>query len=202
MTSIRSVPHQPGSRFTFAVKRFWGGQRPGWKVVRVAGVFWSLPPGTLDYLSVDEIMQFAALADSKQRYSFNSVVECSSQGKTRDACKPGIYWTGQKAFQVGMCQDRCISTPFQWVDGDVTFTGIYVSFPDAPERDYYLATPKDVSMATFYKYLLFYKQHIGIHPVQEDWYYRNPLPYGRDRRLNRCSMMNFESTPTQLALEI
>lgn len=202
MTTVRSVPHQSGSRFTFAVKRFWGGNRPGWKVVRVAGCFWSLPPGTLDYLTVDEILRFAALADSKQRYSFNSVVECVPQGKTRIANKPGIYWTGQKAFKVGMCQDRCISTPFRGEYNGQTFTGIFVSFPGAPERGYYLATAKDVSVATFYKYLLFYKQYIGIHPVQEDWFYHTPLPYGRDRRLERCSMTNFESSPTQLSLGI
>lgn len=202
MTSTRSVPHQPGSRFTFAVKRFWTPVRPGWKVVRVAGTFWSLPPGTLDYMSVDEILKFAALADRRQRSSFNDVVQCTADGKTRCANKRGIYWTGQKAFQVGMCQDRCNVTPFRGEYKGTLFTGIFVNFPDAPDKDYYLATPKDVSMATFYKYLLFYQQHISIQPVQEDWYYRTTLPYGRDRRLDRCSMTNFDSTPTQLALEI
>jgi len=202
MTSIRSVPHQPGTRFTFAVKRYWTTVRPGWKVVRAAGTFWSLPPGTLNHMSIEEILKFAALADRRQRASFSAVAQCTEERKTRNACERGIYWTGQKAFQVGMCQDRCIVTPFQGDYGGTFFTGIFVSFLDAPEKDYYLATPKDVTMATFYKYLLFYKEHIGIHPVQEDWYYHNSLPYGRDRRLARCSMKNFESTPVQFALEI
>lgn len=195
MVAVRSVPHQTGSRYTFCVKRFGARNRPGWKVVRAMGQFWQLPPGTLKYFSVDRIAQFLNAADPSQRSSFIAGIVCRPDGKTRDATTRGIYWTGQNAFQVGLPCLKCEVTPFNGPYADAYFTGIFVSFKDDPSLNYFLSVDKDVSIDTFYKYLLFYSRYIRVTPVHEDWYYKNPLNYGRDRRLEGCSIESFNSVP-------
>ncbi|HHS7556401.1 TPA: hypothetical protein ACTPQ1_004693 [Salmonella enterica] len=195
MVAVRSVPHQTGSRYTFCVKRFGARHRPGWKVVRVAGTFWHLPPDTLKYLTPEQILQFLRAADSSQRASFMDGIACRESGKTRDATGRGIYWTGQHAFQVGLPDTKCRVTPFNGEYLGDHFTGIYVDFPEHPELNYYLSVNKDVSVATFYKYLLFYGRYVRVSPVQDDWHYKHPLPYGRDRRLEGCSIENFNNAP-------
>ncbi|QVW55101.1 hypothetical protein pEaSNUABM29_00057 [Erwinia phage pEa_SNUABM_29] len=195
MVSVRSVPHSTGSRYTFGVKRFGLRHRPGWKVVRVAGTFWHLPPDTLKYLSVEQIMQFLKAADSSQRASFMDGIACREGSKTRDATGRGIYWTGQHAFQVDGVDMEYKVTPINGEYRGDRYTGIYVEFPDSPELNYYLTVRKDVSIATFYKYLLFYGRYVRVSPVEDDWHYKHPLPYGRDRRLEGCSIENFKSSP-------
>ncbi|AWN08901.1 hypothetical protein MLDJOKPK_00062 [Salmonella phage SPAsTU] len=195
MVAVRSVPHQTGSRYTFGVKRFGARHRPGWKVVRVAGTFWHLPPDTLKYVTPEQILQFLKAADSSQRASFLDGIACRDSGKTRDATGRGIYWTGQHAFQVGMPDVECVVTPFNGEYRGDHFTGIYVDFPEQPELNYYLSVNKDVTIATFYKYLLFYGRYVRVSPVQDDWHYKYPLPYGRDRRLEGCSIENFNNSP-------
>lgn len=195
MVAVRSVPHQTGSRYTFGVKRFGVNYRPGWKVVRAAGQFWYLPPETLKYLSADQIQRFLKLADASQRASFIGGIACRCSEKTRNATGRGVYWTGQNAFQVGMPEVECIVTPFNGPYANGHFTGIFVTFPDDPTLDYVLSVDKDVSIDTFYKYLLFYSRYIRVNPVQVDRYYKYPLPYGRDRRLEGCSIENFKTVP-------
>ncbi|QVW55853.1 hypothetical protein pEaSNUABM9_00272 [Erwinia phage pEa_SNUABM_9] len=195
MASVRSVPHSTGSRFTFAVKRFGFVRRPGWKVVRVAGTFWQLPPGIEKYLTIEQIQTFVKGADSSQRYSWSSAALPRGKSKTTNATTRGVYWTGQKAFQVDMECAKCVVTPFnEEIDGDI-MTGIAVQFPDSPEDDYVLGTVKDVTIATFYKYLLFYNRHVYWHNVQGEGYNRMNLPYGRNGRLLGCSILNSKNTP-------
>lgn len=198
--SARSVPHTTGSRFTFAVKRFGFNRRPGWKVVRAAGTFWQLPPGIEKYLTVEQIQLFLKGMDSNQAYSWSVSAKAVGSSKTKDATSRGVYWTGSKAFQVDMKCEKCVVTPFnETIDGDI-FTGIHIGFPNAPEDDYVLGTMRDVTMATFYKYLLFYSRHVRWHSVQEDGYYRMNLPYGRNRRLLECSILNSKNTPPPCVL--
>lgn len=200
MSTARSVPHTSGSRFTFGVKRFGFCHRPGWKVVRVAGTFWQLPPGIDKYMSIEQIEQFLRGADSSHRSSWSGTARHRSTSKTKNATERGVYWTGQKAFQVDMEPLTCVVTEFnEEIDGDV-MTGIVVQFPDSPRDDYVLGTVKDVTMATFYKYLLFYSRQVYHHLINEDGYNRMNLPYGRNRRLLGCSILNSKNTPPHCAL--
>lgn len=201
MTVHRSVPFSPGSRYTFAVKRYGFCSRPGWKVVRVAGTFWQLPPGIEDHFSIEQIERFLGLADSSQLASWSSTGKARSTSKTRNATQPGVYWTGQHCFQVGPAPEKCVVEPFnEMIDGEV-FTGIKVCFPNDPAHDYVLATLRDVTLSTFYKYLLFYNRLVYFHPVQEDWSYRHSMPYGRNRRLAGCSILSLPNTPLPCAVE-
>lgn len=200
MTVFRSVPHTTGSRYTFAVKRFGFCNRPGWKVVRVAGTFWQLPPGIEQYMSVEQIELFLKGADRSHLSSWADTCRARSTSKTRDATQPGVYWTGQHCFQVGMLKSACTVEPFSETVGEDIFTGIMIRFPDEPELDYLLATMRDVSMATFYKYLLFYNRLVSFHTVREDWSYRHPMPYGRNRRLAGCSILSLPNTPPPCAV--
>lgn len=199
MVAIRSVPHQTGLRFTFGVKCYGLKDRPGWGVFRVAGLFWTLPPNTLKYLTVEQISQFNKLADYNQRSSFRDVVHCNELRKTKDATGKGIYWTGAKAFQVS---DHALPCKVTEVVGEVNgnkYCGIHVVFPDDPNQDYLLITDKDVTMATFYKYLLFYTRHITFHPLGVDKPYLRNFPYSRFRRETVCSIENFSAIPVSCA---
>lgn len=199
MSKARSVPHTSGSRFTFAVKKFGFNHRPGWKVVRVAGTFWQLPPGIDKYMSTEQIETFLKGADSSQRSSWSGTGRQRGVSKTRVATERGVYWTGQNAFQVDMQPLKCVVSEFnEEIDGDI-MTGIVVQFPDSPRDDYVLGTVKDVTMATFYKYLLFYSRQVYHHLINEDGYNRMNLPYGRNRRLLGCSILNSKNTPPHCA---
>lgn len=200
MSIARSVPHTTGSRFTFGVKRFGFCHRPGWKVVRAAGTFWQLPPGIDAYMSTEQIEQFLKGADSRQNSSWSNTGRHRGTSKTKNATERGVYWTGQKAFQVGMGYLKCVVTEFnEEIDGDI-MTGIVVRFPESPRDDYILGTVADVTMATFYKYLLFYSRQVYHHLINEDGYNRMNLPYGRNRRLLGCSILNSKNTPPHCEL--
>lgn len=199
MTVHRSVPYSPGSRYTFAVKRFGFCNRPGWKVIRIAGTFWQLPPGIEEHFGIEQIERFLALADRRQLASWADTGKARDASKTRNATVPGVYWTGQHCFQVGPEPEKCVVEPFnEMIDGEI-FTGIKVCFPTKPEQNYLLATLRDVTLSTFYKYLLFYNRLVYFHPVQEDWSYRHSMPYGRNRRLAGCSILNLPTTPPPCA---
>lgn len=200
MSATRSVPHTAGSRYTFGVKRFSFCHRPGWKVVRRAGTFWQLPPGIEQHMSIEQIEQFLKGADSSQLCSWADTGKARGSSKTRDATGRGVYWTGQHAFQVGMESPKCVVTPFNEEIGGDVFTGIVVSFADSPEDDYVLGVMKDVTIATFYKYLLFYNRKVKHHLVRGDGYNRMNLPYGRNGRLLECSILNSKNTPPHCEL--
>ncbi|QXO09543.1 hypothetical protein pEaSNUABM11_00119 [Erwinia phage pEa_SNUABM_11] len=193
MSIFRTVPHHDGQRFTFGIKRYAPLHRPGWRTVRALGQFWRLPPGLSQYLTDEDVQRLMTTCDDRQRASFMEVCQVPSLRKTCDATAQGIYWTGQKAFQVGMQEQTVTVTPFR-LEGETVFTGIRIT---AGDYDYLLATDKDVSMATFYKYLLFYSHHISKRSLTTDGYdfQFGRLPYSRDKRLEKCSIESLSATP-------
>lgn len=195
MTRFRTVPHHGGQRFTFGIKRFAPIHRPGWRTVRAIGQFWRLPPGLSQYLTDEDVQRLMTTCDAQQRASFEHVCHASELRKTCNATTQGIYWTGQKAFQVGMEHDPVKVVPWsQAIDG-VVFTGIRIT---TGEYDYLLATDKDVSMATFYKYLMFYWRYISMRSLTttDPWCMFSKLPYCRDKRLEKCSIETLSASPT------
>lgn len=195
MTQFRHVPHHDGQRFTFGIKRYAVPQRPGWKTVRAMGQFWRLPPGLSQYLTDDDVQRLMMTCDARQRASFEEVCQASEMRKTCNANTQGIYWTGQKAFQVGVEDEECLVTPWQGEVDGVKFMGIRIITTD---HDYLLATDKDVSMATFYKYLLFYSHYISKRSLNTNdaAYQFGRLPYRRDKRLEKCSIETLNVLPT------
>jgi hypothetical protein len=195
MSIFRTVPHHDGQRFTFGIKRYAALHRPGWRTVRALGQFWRLPPGLSQYLTDEDVQRLMTTCDDRQRASFMEVCQAPSQRKTCDATAQGIYWTGQKAFQVGMQESAAKVTPVRLESGETVFVGIRIT-TDA--HDYLLVTDKDVSMATFYKYLLFYSRYISMRSLNTDGYDRffSKLPYSRDKRLEKCSIESLSATPS------
>lgn len=201
MSKIRYVPHRAGGRFTFGVKRYSLGKRPGWKVVRVAGGFWHLPPGIFNYYSLDQIQTFLNKADWQQRSSFDNI-RCNELRKTKDALERGIYWTGQHSFQVGGFQDDCtVEEIVEEVNGR-KYIGIRVSCPDNPDYGYVLVTDKDVTMATFYKYLLFYSRNIFFREDSNVDVWTIGFPYLRLRSQKACSTTTSKSIPKSSVLRL
>lgn len=194
MTQFRTVPHHSGQRFTFGIKRFSPKQRPGWRTVRALGQFWRLPPGLSQYLTDEDVKRLMITCDARQRASFEHVCQATEMRKTCNATERGIYWTGQKAFQVGIEDVPVTVTPWHYETEGLVFVGIRVT---AGEYDYLLVTDKDVSMTTFYKYLMFYSRYISMRSLKTDGYcnLHNMLPYGRDRRLEKCSIETLSALP-------
>lgn len=194
MTQFRTVPHHSGQRFTFGIKRFAIPHRPGWKTVRAMGQFWRLPPGLSQYLTDDDVQRLATTCDARQRASFEVVCQATEMRKTCNACEQGIYWTGQKAFQVGAADDTAKVTPWHGEINGVIFTGIRIT---TGEHDYLLATDKDVPMATFYKYLMFYSHYISKRSLTttDAGYSISRLPYRSDKRLEKCSIETLSALP-------
>jgi len=197
MTHFRTVPHHSGQRFTFGVKRYHAINRPGWRTVRALGQFWRLPPGVNQYLTDEDIKRLATTCDARQRASFEHVCQAGEMRKTCDATVRGIYWTGQKAFQVGVDNSPVSVQPVRFTVGEVIYTGIRVTVQDADNTDYLLVTDKDVSLATFYKYLMFYSRYVSMRSLKTEGYcgLHNILPYGRDTRLEKCSIESLNVTP-------
>lgn len=194
MTLFRTVPHHSGQRFTFGIKRFAAIHRPGWRTVRALGQFWRLPPGMSQYLTDEDVQRLMTTCDARQRASFEHVCQAAEMRKTCDATTRGIYWTGQKAFQVGVEEEPVTVTPWRYESDEVTFIGIRIT---VGEYDYLLATDKDVSMATFYKYLMFYSRYISVRSLNttDVGCLLSKSPYSRDKRLEKCSIESLNATP-------
>lgn len=195
MATVRNVPHQEGRHYTFGVKRHFLGFRPGWKVVRVAGSFWQLPPNVLKHYSVEQIQRFHTLADWQQKDSFNSI-KCNEIGKSRNATERGVYWTGQNAFQTGGFAGPTEVREVEGMLDGKKYVGLHIHCPDSPQYDYLLVTDRDVTFSTFYKYLLFYSRNIYFHPFNRDRPWDIGFPYLRLRSKEACSIENFNSIPT------
>lgn len=190
--AARFVPFHDGSRYTFGVERYAVGFRPGWRVVRIDKACWCLPTGIFDYFTPEALTRFVSLGSPTQRTAWEKNIRCRYLGKTRNATVRGVYHVGSRWLHVEPTHPRCAVTPFNGEYHGQVYTGIHFAFPDNPDLNYFLATPKDVTLATFYKYLLFYPAYV----VAEYEHKAFPLPYGRDRRLAGCSIENFSNTPT------
>lgn len=191
MANLRVVPHQTGLRYTFSVQRYNVLYRAGWKTYRAYDGIWTLPPDTFKYLSADEIVRMRKRCDSRQGESFHVACEPLSVTKTKDATQRGVYWTGLKCFHVGYPLSTVNASPVTATIGGVLFTGILVRGKGMHDYEYLLLTDKQVSISTFYKYLLFYRNYISYHPLNGMDSFDHPMPYGRDKRLDGCSTKNF-----------
>lgn len=191
--SARFVPFHDGSRYTFGVERYAVGFRPGWRVVRIDKTCWYLPTAIFDYFTPEALSRFVQRGSPTQRSAWEKNIRCRYLGKTRNGTLRGVYHVGSRWLHVEPTHPKCVVTPFNGLYNGQIYTGLYFAFPDAPDLNYFLATPKDVTLATFYKYLLFYPAYVVVEFEHKAF----PLPYGRDRRLAGCSIENFSNTPTR-----
>lgn len=153
-----------GDRLTYSVKAYTRHVLPGWKTVRTLGGFYQIPPGILSYWKPPEIEQFVRHASKQQRDSFEYVCCCPTwHFKTKDVSKNAIYSTGGRYYYKGAEEENLVVTPMRGRcrGKPCTFLKVNVDYNGEPQ-EYYLMVYGEVSMRTFYKYLLFYHDQVSI----------------------------------------
>lgn len=190
-----------GDRLTYAVNAYRHHQLPGWKTVRILGGFYQLPPGAVAYWTDSDIKRFILNATPKQKNSFETSCRCRPWSfKTKDISFPALYSIGRRYFHNCPEETDLSVTPIRGTYHDMMFTGIKVScvYGGVPQQ-YCLIASGDLTMRTFYKYLMFYGERINHVPVDLTGAPALQMKY-RKLRSYRCFIESCELLPAQSVL--